>query len=288
MTTNRSLMAAVLGLGLALVTLPGAAGARPPAAAAPGPCGAAAAAPARRPRQASSPPTAATGPAPRSPATCGRSPARPRSSGSRCRSGASPAPRPTRPRRPARCSSCSRVTTSRSPCTTAWASRCRWRSPASRLPRSTAGSTRPTGVAPGGSAAYTFTASRPGTFVYEAGHTADGARQVAMGLAGALVVLPADASGAYGSRATAYDDDAVLVLSDVDPELNAAPMKFDMRSFRARYRLINGKAFPTHRPGRDRPGPHGAAALRRTSARCRTRWACSAATRPRWRRTATR
>ena len=70
-----------------------------------------------------------------------------------------------------------------------------------------------------------FTAGRAGTFVYEAGHTGNGARQVAMGLAGALVVLPADGSAYGGDRApdTTYDDDAVLVLSEVDPALNAAP-----------------------------------------------------------------
>jgi len=32
-------------------------------------------------------------------------------------------------------------------------------------------------------ATYSFTASRPGTFLYEAGGTVDGTRQVAMGLA---------------------------------------------------------------------------------------------------------
>ena len=37
---------------------------------------------------------------------------------------------------------------------------------------------------------YVFTASRPGTFLYEAGPTAAGKQQVAMGLAGAIVVLP--------------------------------------------------------------------------------------------------
>lgn len=105
-----------------------------------------------------------------------------------------------------------------------------------------------TGVDPGASTTYTFTATRPGTFLYEAGHTADGARQVAMGLAGALVVLPSDPSGAYGTAATAYDDEAVLVLSDVDPRFNTAPLTFDMRNFRARYRLINGKAFPSTDP----------------------------------------
>ncbi|MGN6299565.1 MAG: multicopper oxidase domain-containing protein [Angustibacter sp.] len=105
------------------------------------------------------------------------------------------------------------------------------------------------GVATGGTRVYSFTAAAPGTFLYEAGHTAGGARQVAMGLAGALVVLPSDGSGsAYGARAgypsTAYDDEAVLVLSEIDPRLNADPAGFDMRSFAPRFRLINGKAFP--------------------------------------------
>jgi FtsP/CotA-like multicopper oxidase with cupredoxin domain len=103
------------------------------------------------------------------------------------------------------------------------------------------------GVAAGSTRVYTFTATAPGTFLYEAGHTANGARQVAMGLAGALVVLPDDGT-AYGTRAgypsTAYDDEAVLVLSEIDPKLNADPAAFDMRSFSPRFRLINGKAFP--------------------------------------------
>ncbi|MGB8649721.1 MAG: multicopper oxidase domain-containing protein, partial [Mycobacteriales bacterium] len=108
-----------------------------------------------------------------------------------------------------------------------------------------------TGVSEGGSRTYSFTASRAGTFLYEAGHTAGGARQVAMGLAGALVVLPADGS-AYGSStgfpSTAYDDEAVLVMTEIDPALNAAPSTFDMRSFAPKYRLFNGKPFPAADP----------------------------------------
>jgi len=108
------------------------------------------------------------------------------------------------------------------------------------------------GTAPGASQPYTFSAARAGTFLYEAGHTADGGRQVAMGLAGALIVLPADGS-AYGAQgagypSTAYHDDAVLVLSEIDPALNAAPATFDMRNFSPSYRLINGKPFPTTDP----------------------------------------
>ena len=96
---------------------------------------------------------------------------------------------------------------------------------------------------------YTFTASRAGTFIYEAGHTANGTRQVAMGLAGALVVRSSDGSAsgppATGYPTTAYDDDAVVVLSEIDPALNAAPATFDMRKFAPAYRLINGKPFPS-------------------------------------------
>jgi hypothetical protein len=107
-----------------------------------------------------------------------------------------------------------------------------------------------TGAAPGSSSSYTFTASHPGTFAYEAGHTADGARQVAMGAAGALVVLPSSAGTSTGNPSgypdTSYDDDAPLVLSEIDPALNTSPdpATFDMRNYRPSYRLINGQAFP--------------------------------------------
>jgi len=107
------------------------------------------------------------------------------------------------------------------------------------------------GVATGETSTYTFTAVRAGTFIYEAGHTANGTRQVAMGLAGALVVRPADgtAYGAVGGYPdTTYADDAVVVLSEIDPALNAAPATFDMRDFAPKYRLINGKPFPSTDP----------------------------------------
>ncbi|HEY2041745.1 MAG TPA: multicopper oxidase domain-containing protein [Jatrophihabitans sp.] len=103
------------------------------------------------------------------------------------------------------------------------------------------------GAATGFTKTYSFTARRAGTFLYEAGHTSNGNRQVAMGLAGALVVLPPDGT-AYGSTATRYDDDAVLVLSELDPALNANPTGFDLRNFAPKYRLINGKPYPAADP----------------------------------------
>jgi hypothetical protein len=103
-----------------------------------------------------------------------------------------------------------------------------------------------TGAAAGGDATYTFTAGRPGTFLYEAGLRAGAQHQTAMGLHGALVVRPAAAGQAYDDAGTAYDDEAVLVLGEIDPALNNAadPAAFDMRDFRPRYFLVNGAAYP--------------------------------------------
>ena len=91
---------------------------------------------------------------------------------------------------------------------------------------------------------YIFTAANPGTYLYEAGLLPDAARQVAMGMFGALVVRPAsDPNHAYDAT-SAFDDEALLVLSEIDPALNANPATFDMRDFSPQYRLINGKAYP--------------------------------------------
>ena len=120
--------------------------------------------------------------------------------------------------------------------------------PAARLHRPVSVTT--TGAGTGETQTYSFTAGRPGTFLYEAGHTGDGARQVAMGLAGALVVLPGDGS-AYGGtrpRRTPLRRRCGAGPQRVDPALNAAPTTFDMRGFRPKYRLINGKPFPATDP----------------------------------------
>ena len=84
-----------------------------------------------------------------------------------------------------------------------------------------------TGAAPGGMVSYTFTASNPGTYLYEAGtNSGSGSalRQVPMGLYGALIVRPLGApSQAYDDPATAFDTEAALVLSEIDPALNNDP-----------------------------------------------------------------
>ena len=101
------------------------------------------------------------------------------------------------------------------------------------------------GVSATGSTLYTFVASKPGTFLYEAGLTPNGQHQVAMGMYGALVVRPTGApSQAYAASSTAFDIEQVVVLSEYDTALAASPTAFDMRKYAPKYFLINGKAYP--------------------------------------------
>jgi FtsP/CotA-like multicopper oxidase with cupredoxin domain len=111
-----------------------------------------------------------------------------------------------------------------------------------------------TGVDPGmdnSATPYSFTASNPGTYLYEAGLLPGAQYQVAMGLYGALIVRPtglppAGFAGLAYDSASAYHDEALLVLSEIDPALNdsADPAAFDMRDYEPRYWLINGQAYP--------------------------------------------
>ncbi len=102
------------------------------------------------------------------------------------------------------------------------------------------------GVGPGGTKTYTFTASSAGTFLYESGLLPNTEYQIAMGLSGALVVRPAAAGTAYGTVSTAYDDEAVMVLGDIDPALNTSltPAAFDMRDYAPKFYTINGNVYP--------------------------------------------
>jgi FtsP/CotA-like multicopper oxidase with cupredoxin domain len=105
----------------------------------------------------------------------------------------------------------------------------------------------PTDAAVGATVTRTFAASAPGTYGYQSG--GDAGRQAAMGLYGMLLVRSATAGQAYGPASTAYDVEAPLVLSAVDPGFNAAPDTYDMYAYAATYWLINGKAYPNTAPG---------------------------------------
>ena len=105
-------------------------------------------------------------------------------------------------------------------------------------------------IAPGGYATYSFVA-RMGTSIYEAGSASSVSaldenvgKQVAQGLYGALVVRPGTQSRqAYGTAATRYDEEALVLLSEIDPALNANPDAFDMSTFAPTYALINGRPY---------------------------------------------
>jgi FtsP/CotA-like multicopper oxidase with cupredoxin domain len=104
----------------------------------------------------------------------------------------------------------------------------------------------PNDVAVGATLTVSFTASAPGTYLYQS--SGDAGRQLAMGLSGALIVRPATAGQAYASPTTAYDVEAPLVLSELDPAFNADPDGFDLHDYHATYWLINGKAYPDTSP----------------------------------------
>jgi FtsP/CotA-like multicopper oxidase with cupredoxin domain len=112
----------------------------------------------------------------------------------------------------------------------------------------------PADIGPGGTLTRSFTApaspsipgadNAAGAYLYESG--GDAGRQEAMGLYGALIVRPSTAGQANDNAASAYDVEAPLVLSQVDPNFNNASDQngFNMYTYRATYWLINGKAYP--------------------------------------------
>lgn len=93
-----------------------------------------------------------------------------------------------------------------------------------------------TEIAPNATMGFTYTAPRPGTFIYESG--TDMAKQVQMGLYGAVVV---HGDGVAATR------EQVLLLSEVDPAWHGAVganLPYNAVYFTPKYWLINGKAYP--------------------------------------------
>lgn len=104
----------------------------------------------------------------------------------------------------------------------------------------------------GGQVTYSFTATKPGTYLYESG--TDPAKQVEMGLYGALIVYPdnagqADRANAYGVAGTAFKQgrEFIHILSQIDPDLHLAVEQkkpFDWSTYQAHYFLLNGRSAP--------------------------------------------
>ena len=105
-------------------------------------------------------------------------------------------------------------------------------------------------IGPGpGTVSYQFTASQPGTYLYESGTNPH--KQVEMGLYGLLIVRPSSAPGtrAYNDPATTFNADQqyFLVVHEIDPFLHQdveRGLTFDQTVERDRYFTVNGRAFP--------------------------------------------
>ena len=103
-------------------------------------------------------------------------------------------------------------------------------------------------AANGGTVSYSFVASQPGTYLYESG--TDVAKQVEMGLYGALVVRPSmGANYAYDNAATQFDPtrEYMILLGEVDIDLHHAVEiggTYDFTKLHNRYYTVNGRSFP--------------------------------------------
>ncbi len=101
----------------------------------------------------------------------------------------------------------------------------------------------------GGTVSYTFTASYPGTYIYESGTNPH--KQVAMGLYGGLVIRPTDyevSKTAYGAGTdTEFDREYLLIVGEIDPDLHQAVEEgkpYLVSKYLPRYWTMNGRCAP--------------------------------------------
>lgn len=128
----------------------------------------------------------------------------------------------------------------------------------------------PTEIPVGATVDYTFTTDQVGTSIYAANAAnPNGNRQIAMGLAGVLVVRPLECPDAleetggcaYGDPGTPgnagsllgydagtdiFNEEALVALNDIDLAYNNSvdPLAFDMTNYKPTAHLINGKVYP--------------------------------------------
>ena len=91
-------------------------------------------------------------------------------------------------------------------------------------------------AAPNGTASYTWTGVKPGTYLYQSG--SHPAKQVQMGLYGALTI------GSYPG----VHDEVTLLYSEIDPVLHSPATAATPLGYHPRYYLVNGsesQSFPT-------------------------------------------
>ena len=119
-----------------------------------------------------------------------------------------------------------------------------------------------TGVTPGSTGGSgTFTLTRPGTYIYEAGLTSGGERQVAMGLSGLLIVRPSVTNSAnsvkcaYDSKVSTtdcvalkdpnnyFDREKDVVVNELDAAFNADPFGSNTGDYHPTHFFLDGVAY---------------------------------------------
>jgi hypothetical protein len=135
------------------------------------------------------------------------------------------------------------------------------------------GAPDPTGVAPGATGASNplsgpLTLTRPGTYIYEAGMTAGGARQVAMGLSGVLIVRPSVPTASNSARCAYdpavnndcvtnkdpnnyFDREKLVVVNELDAGFSADPFKSDTGNYHPTNYFIDGVAYDASKAALD-------------------------------------
>jgi FtsP/CotA-like multicopper oxidase with cupredoxin domain len=100
-------------------------------------------------------------------------------------------------------------------------------------------------VMPGGSRTYSFAAPAAGSYLFH--DDVNGELSRAMGLAGPLVVMPADGSNYLYSGGPAFDRQYTLVLGELDDRVNGAiadGLGYDMDGYEPNYFTVNGLSYP--------------------------------------------
>lgn len=103
----------------------------------------------------------------------------------------------------------------------------------------------------GGTVKYTFTAGKPGSYVYNSMGGPNPGLHTEMGLVGALIVRPADASqSAYGAgTGTDYDQEYLYLLTEADPDVHFQMERghyghFSNNDRFATIYFVNGRVYP--------------------------------------------
>jgi FtsP/CotA-like multicopper oxidase with cupredoxin domain len=100
-------------------------------------------------------------------------------------------------------------------------------------------------VSPGNSKTYSFTAPSAGSYMYT--DNLNGELGRAMGLAGPMVVMPANGSNSLYTNGPTFDRQYTLFMSEMDDRLNAAVENggtYNMANYEPNYFFANGLSYP--------------------------------------------